>query len=410
MKKNRHRLSTYLAQYTALVLLSLGTLAAQTHTQEIQITNTSTYPQNDAPVVIDLKQLPVAFAIRSALVIDQNTEIPVQLDDLDQDNLPDELAFVLSLPPTSSRVVQVHLSAQPSSKTYPARVFAQMLLRGDNAKHQPIRSLTTPGTSDIYNLLHHHGPAFESELVAYRIYFDKKQTVDIYGKFRQRLEIEECQFYPTDEQLARGFGDDVLRVSGSMGLGTLKGWNGQKATHIEPIETRTETVLATGPVRTIVDVLVKGWHYHGTQLQMKTRYLLYAGHRDCEVQVSFDQPLQNQPFVAGVQNIKQSVSFADQKGLLACWGTDWPVNDTVKYAKETVGLAISLPEHLVEKPVTDPVNYMYILRAPGQTSFTYHISFTSAKESFGYKTAQQWFEHVQQWKKTLQQPLAVQLK
>lgn len=57
--------------------------------------------------------------------------------------------------------------------------------------------------------MHHHGPAFESELVAYRLYFDKKQTVDIYGKFNKGFEIKESQFYPTDEQLARGFGDDV---------------------------------------------------------------------------------------------------------------------------------------------------------------------------------------------------------
>ena len=51
------------------------------------------------------------------------------------------------------------------------------------------------------------------------------------------------RFYPTDEQLARGFVDDVLRVSGSCGVGSLKGWNGKKALHIEPVSTLTESII-----------------------------------------------------------------------------------------------------------------------------------------------------------------------
>ena len=118
------------------------------------------------------------------------------------------------------------------------------------------RSVTIPGTSNIYNQMHHHGPAFESELVAYRLYFDHKQTVDIYGKFNKGFEIKESQFYPTDEQLARGFGDDVLMVGGSCGVGALKGWDGKKATHITPVATLTERIIAYGPVRTISERFV----------------------------------------------------------------------------------------------------------------------------------------------------------
>ena len=50
-------------------------------------------------------------------------------------------------------------------------------------------------------------------------------------------EINESQFYPTDEQLTKGFGDDVLRVFDSCGPGALKGWDGQKAIHVTPVET-----------------------------------------------------------------------------------------------------------------------------------------------------------------------------
>lgn len=406
---NKHESIRHLLPLILFALcFSLPSLQAQV--KSITITNHWTEARTDVPVVLSLADLKAAFPVRSALVRMGEQEIPSQLDDLDKDGEPDELIFVLDMPAQSSRTVEVQLSAEKTDRTYPSRVFAEMLMRGDNGKHQPIYSLTVPGSSDVYNLLHHHGPAFESELAAYRIYFDRKQTVDIYSKFNKGLEIEECQFYPTDEQLARGFGDDVLRVSGSCGLGTLKGWDGRKAIHIDPVESRTETVRATGPVRTVVDVTVKDWTYQGSSLNMNVRYLLYAGHRDCEVQVSFDRPLAEEVFCTGVQNIKGSQSYYDNEGLVACWGTDWPVNDTIKYAKETVGLATCLPQPLIKEKAEDGVNYLYTLQAKGMSSFTYSISFTSRKETFGYATPEEWFAYVRRWKEELQHPVDITIK
>lgn len=399
---------------SALLLISLSFFISSSMAEEysLQIIASNNGEKNkvDEPVVLNLNELRVPFEIKSAIVLYNNEMIASQLDDLDGDNIPDELAMVLDVPASSKCILEIRLSSEKSERTYPSRVYAEMLLSDKNGKHQHIKSLTTPGNSDVYNLLHHHGPAFESELVAYRIYFDKKQTVDIYGKFKKQLEIEESQFYPTDEQLARGFGDDVLRVSGSCGLGALKGWSGNKALHIEPVDTRTETVLATGPVRTIVDVNVKGWEYQGSKRDMNTRYILYAGHRDCEVQIKWDKPLQDEIFAAGIQRIKESVSFSDKKGLYACWGTDWPVNDTIKYAKETVGLAISLPEQVIGEETGDAANYLYTIKQKGLQSFTYHINFTSRKETFGYDSPEKWFAYVAEWKKELLQPLHIEIK
>ena len=67
---------------------------------------------------------------------------------------------------------------------------------------------------------------------------------------------------------------------------------------------------------------------------MINRYTLYAGHRDAQVDVLFDQPLDKETFCTGVQNIGYSATmYSDHEGLVASWGTDWPVGDTIKYKK-----------------------------------------------------------------------------
>ena len=248
--------------------------------------------------------------------------------------------------------------------------------------------------------------------MAYRIYFDQKQTIDIYGKFNKGFEVEASGWYPDDKQLAQGFGDDVLLVSGSCGVGALKGWDAkkQKAIHIEPVAERTATILAYGPVRTICQMAVRDWKYGDSRLNMTCRYTLYGGHRDAQVDVIFDKPLGKEIFCTGVQNVKGSQSFSDHEGLIGCWGTHWPVNDTVKYAKETVGLGAYLPQEYIVSEINDKVNYLYQVQAPKQESITYYITFTSMKETFGYKSPEAWFEHLKTWKQELDQPCTVKIK
>ena len=404
-------------RYTSLLtsLLWLAALCASAQedlTLTVALKNTWDKARQDAPAVIRLADLQAGFPIRSAVVRDARQEIPSQLDDLDGDLLPDELAFVIDLPARGIRQVTVTLSATKTQKTYPPRVFAQMLVRdAKKGKHAPVQSITVPGTTNFYNMLYGHGPMFESELVGYRIYFNEKQTIDPYGKFNKGLELEKSQFYPNDAQLAQGFGDDVLLVGNSCGVGTLKGWDGQKATHVKPIAGRTERILASGPVRTVVEVEVKGWAYQGSELSMTQRYLLYAGHRDLRIETTFARPLRNEVFCTGVQDImgNETVAYSDHQGLAGSWGRHWPVTDTVKYAKETIGIATYIPRKYVLQEVKDADNYLYTLSAPGQTGFHHYTMFTSRKETFGFPDAEAWFGYMQEWKDKLQHPIETRL-
>lgn len=403
-------MKTFSAICLALLAGGLSALAqGQEKKIEVIVENPWNAEKVDEPVVIDLSSLGAGFTVKSATVFDGTNEIPSQLDDMNGDTRADELAFVINLPASGKKTLNVTLSSLKSDKTYPARVYAEMLFRTSKKnKYAKGYAIYADGASDTYNVQHHHGAAFESELVAYRIYFNEKQTTDLYGKFHKGLELEESQFYPTGEQLKRGFGDDVIKVNSSCGAGTLRGWDGTQSTLIKPVAVRGQRILASGPVRTIVDAEVKGWQYQNKELNMINRYTLYAGHRDAQVDVLFDAPLDKEVFCTGVQNITGHADmFSDHNGLVASWGTDWPVNDTVKYKKETVGLATYIPKKYVVKETSDKENFLYTISAPGKSSFRYYTSFTSCKETFGYSDKEKWFAYVQEWKKALEQPVKI---
>lgn len=383
-------------------------------TIQLQLTNPTKMERTDAPVVVNLSEYK---DVRSAMVTIDGVEQPCQLDDLDQDGRFDELAFVTDFTKKQKKDAIVTLFNNGEPRQYAPRTYAEMVMRNSKVKEKNkhdiyISSITVDketANSNSYNILHHHGVAFESELIALRIYLDQRQTLDLYGKFHEGLELKETQFYTSDEQKQQGYGDDVLWVGNTFGLGAMRGWDGTAPTLLSDYQRRTQRILATGPVRTIVEVKDDGWRVTPTALpvNMTIRYTLYGGHRDIDVDVTFNRNVPDLQFSTGIINVKNSEEFSDKDGLRACWGTDWPATDTLKWKRETVGLAIYMPaKYRVKEMEANTDNYAYVVKADGN-KIHYSLSYTSDNEDFGYHSAKTWFDFVKLWRKQLEAPIEV---
>ena len=256
---------------------------------------------------------------------------------------------------------------------------------------------TTDEKEDVYHSLHHHGVAVESELMAYRIYFDKKQTIDPYCKRTPQLELAQSYWYPNDSLLAAGYGDDILRVSGTVGVGSVKYWNGKKMVHLENVAERSQRIVRQSRNSATIEVAVKDWKPSDLQtnghrpsppktgeakdgFDLTVQYTMRAGHRVMRCDVYCSSPIEG--LCTGVQSIPAKKGFIwdsissprgeDGRGLtiqlpngvlLASWGTDWPVNDSAKYTKETVGLAVFIPKQFAGSLVHDKQNNLCLLNS-----------------------------------------------
>ena len=204
---------------------ALATSAMAQNIKQVTVKNNSSFERTAEPVTIDLDE---AENIKSATVTIDGKEIPCQLDDINGNGVNDQLFFLTSLDKKQSKTFKVELNKEYVDKAFESKVYAEMLLTNKKIKSQNkqdlyISSLTVDNGTNPYWMLHPHGPAFENEMVAYRIYFDERQTVDVYGKYRKALELKQTQFYPDSEQKAAGFGDDVLWVGKTFGVGALRG-------------------------------------------------------------------------------------------------------------------------------------------------------------------------------------------
>lgn len=393
-------------------LLSLGVQAQKL--VEVTVKNPSGEARQDVPVVMDLKSW---GDVRKAVVKVDGKEIPSQLDDLDRDCVNDELCFLVNLGKKEKKTYCVSLYEEGEQAQYPARTFAELCLPSRNkklAKNQQdiyLKSIAfDKRTKDPYHYVHSHGICFESDLVAMRVYFDHRQTIDLYGKINPGLVIEKTQFYPSEEQIAAGSGDDCLWVGNTYGLGALRGWDGQNQVLLNDLKYQEQRVISEGPLRAIVELDDRGWTpAPGLKpVNATIRYTIYAGHRDFDVDVFFNKDVSNYDFATGLINVKGSSEYADGKGLRGCWGSDWPTGkDDGKHKLETVGLGIYVPAQMLAKQM--PANkdcYTQVVRPIGN-KLSYKLAYTSANETYGPKGEKEWYEWLKCWKKQIEQPIIV---
>lgn len=408
------------------VLLTFVLMPAMSNTIKVKITNPLSADRTAVPVVITLNE-----TCATALVTIDGKEIPCQLDDLDDDGEYEELCFLVDMKKKETQNVTIELSDTGTPRQYPARVYGSLNIRdrsAKNPKHIPIRSLTVPAETNPYQYIFPHGPLMESEMVGFRIYCDHRQSVDFYGHRIKQLELAETAFYPSAEQKATTYGDDVLYTGSTYGCGTLHGWDGKKSVMYDNVRNRTYTLRAEGPLRTIIETVNKAWRItpDSKPVDVRTRYILYAGHRDVMVDVKFSRPVADLSLSTGVTDILGSEKLSDGKGLLGCWGTALAGNNPKVYENRTVGLAVCVPKDIFkgESYFTDMApeeagkmgdngklilpNQAYVSLV-GTTTDNLHYWFTATcdLETYGFADSKAWMQYLKQWKKELNSPVVV---
>ena len=400
------------------VLAAVVAAQAADKTLSVTVTNPSKTERKAVPVVIEVDD-----DVRSALVTLDGKEIPCQLDDLDDDGEFDELAFVTDMAKKEKQTFTVTLSEQGEPRKYENRTYGYLGIRDrseKNQKHQRITSVTFPKDTNPYNYIFPHGAVMENDMVGFRVYADHRQSLDYYGHRNYKMDIAETAFYTTQEQRDKGYGEDVLYTGSTYGCGALHGWDGKKSVMFENVRNRTQTVVCEGPVRTILDITNRAWQpYEGCKpVDIRTRYILYYGHRDVEVQVDFSRDVADIPLSTGIVDIVEgSTEFSDKAGLRGDWGRACAGNNPKVYDTITVGLGIFVPKqyYKADSHFTDGKerlpNQAYV-QVVGTKDDDMHYWFTCTCdiETFGFKDKEAWFSYLKEWKKELEAPADIKIE
>ncbi|GAB1417050.1 DUF4861 domain-containing protein [Paludibacter sp.] len=320
--------------------------------QSFTITNPNSIDVKDAPVVIELnKYKNIGLKNREKLAVNINgKQVCSQLDDLNNDSVFDELVFITDLKAGEKKKISIKKISDKKRINCKQEAHTQLLLKESDGSIKSVSEVSS-NKNDMYNKLHHHGVAFES-------------------------------------------------VSDWVGVGSLKGFENDKMTHINKFDKRTQRIVSQGNIRTIVESQVEGWEYEGKKIDITIRYIIYARHCDVIAEVTASEDIQT--LATGVQQIGGGQCFQSNQ-LIGSWGSWHPQPDKGKYPKETVGLGLYLPKKHDGKQIMDGVNNLITFPYKKGEVLRFYFTTIAAKEELNtIENADEFFKYLNTWRRGLE--------
>lgn len=385
----------------AAMLCSSGILAQKPVKFQLDFTNPLDERVVGVPVVIPLAQY---GDVKTANVYGSH-DIPFQLDDLDRDGVADELVFLLNIDPGYTKHIKITLNDTIGPQTFEQKSRAYLKLRDEKKKYPEIKEITYPGDANnsiIYNTIYGHGAVMESMLNAWRIYVDNRQSIDLYGKKARQLELETTGFYTTPQQSAEGYGRDILWAGKSVAAGSFRGLSGGQPVTIDSVDSRTQRIVASGPIRSIIEVEDKGWTINGKKVDMLQRYTQYGLNPYFTAEIFLNGPGADQVFCTGVQKIGDDggVGFIADGGLAGSWGTNLPDKNYPEMT-ETLGIGIQVDPANFVRSREDDLNYLVEVKPGKDGKITYHVNFVSAMEKKAPRNLDEWRAKLEKWSRSI---------
>ena len=335
-------------------------IAASIKVLKLSVTNPASQARAAEDIVVSvaaLKRLAPDFNAGNAIVTTsdaatigedartlQTIEVPSQADDLDGDGKYDELVFQIDLGPHQTRIVTVAY--------------------GDQATILRLRSRYPQRTEAKFNT-RYEGLGWESEEAAWRIYFDKRNAIDLYGKRRPGLYLDLFASPEYVYHLETPLGRDIFKVEPTRGIGSITAVIDGQAQPVADVGERKWRVLASGPVRSIGEIEYKSWKIGGRTVDLVSRFTQWAGEHGFQhrVTVGDSQGLTlaaAAPKKPGIDPLELAPNAAVE--AVATWGHQVVVPGTkagtVELPDENLGVAVFMRKDESAGVTADAANYL----------------------------------------------------
>lgn len=280
-----------------------------------------------------------------------------------------------------------------------AQTDAYLKLRDEKKTHPRIVSISFPGdanTRQMYDAIYGHGAVIENPWVAYRVYMDNRQSLDLYVKQTPQIELDLTGFYTTPKQIEEGYGCDVLWAGKSIAAGSFRGWQNEEPVTIDTVSVRTQKVIDDHTIQ-VVD---EDWIYNGHPIQMTQTYSVLPNSRDLFVEVKLEGYNPDELFCTGIQKLEtDNEGFLMSEGRAASWGSNIPDKGHPEFV-EKVGLGIIVEPDNVVSTLESDLNYLVLVKPDNEGIIRYRVIACGDREKNGFSNYKDWSNYIKSLKLT----------
>jgi len=272
-----------------------------------------------------------------------NSLVPFQLDDMDNDGNWDEVALLLNFAPNETKEIVVEFS---DGTNYPPKFEKRTNLRlgitqEDGSFKEVDYYQALPCDDGFEVIAQGESVNWENDKIGFRNYFDCRNVKDLFGKRLPEMIIDKIHTPELgDYHKLADWGMDVLHCGSSLGSGGIALLKNDSLFRLGSTEVYEYQKLTEGPVRSVFELRYEGWDVDGELLEAVEKITIYPGKYWFESDVTVTGCPEGSQIVTGIvtSHMKRE-PFAFEAADFQVIGT----HDVQSLNDDELGMAVLVP-------------------------------------------------------------------
>ncbi len=377
-------------------------------------------------VIVPFDQLKGIKPTTAVAYTEDGQQLPSQTVDTDFDGKVDSLAFIADFGKKEAKKVKI-INGQPQKLAQKAHSEISVLATLPDAKG--------PGTEvadgqfvskkrisrNKKHKIHdgwyrYEGPLIETDKVAYRLYWDKRGAIDVFGKISEQSLGE---FHRGRHHTMQSWGRDLLHNGPALGIGGLG--IGSDIKRFSPGGASKAKIIVgnDGPIYASYRMEYKGIKYQGKKYNLNWDISMYAGSRYMKHKITVTKGGDLQMLAAMTNHTDTYENMSEKQFLnqsvyldfVATWGSQvFPDKNTELAAKskEQMGLGLLWPGEQFVKLIKNETEYEAIFRPATEIEYYSLIAYNGEKDS-PITSNKEFYKYMEGLSWALKNPIAVKI-
>lgn len=266
--------------------------------------------------------------------------VPSQVDDLDGDGYWDEISFVMDFEANASKMITVEFIKPGEAPEFEQQTNIRLGKKepGSNEFTELVREVRPPDHTKASPTANYQmeGPAWENDKVAFRLYFDPRNSRDIFGKVSGKMVLDSVGI-SGDYHEMQDWGMDILKVGNSLGAGGVAMVNADTLVRLGKVENMEFQLVTEGPVRATMRLSYLGWQVGGNTFNVQEEITIWKGQDWYSSKIMLSEFTGEATLATGIVNLQSDSMVMEryEPGYVAIAS-----HDQQSYKNEYLGMAI----------------------------------------------------------------------
>lgn len=233
------------------------------------------------------------------------------------------------------------------------------------------------------------GPGWESNKIAYRLYLDWRNAIDIFGKTTDKMILPLVGLDGFESyHLKQDWGSDILKVGKGQGIGSILRYQNNEMLYFKKVE-KTSVNVENSAKQSVVNINYKGWETLNDKIDLTTKLEIFPNERFTKATVTSSKAISG--ICTGIVKVKE-LELLKKTSTNQKWAYIATYGDQSMF-QDNLGMAVFYETSSVEKLADGPFDHLIVFKPTTQPIHYYFLA-AWVNEPNGIKTKEEFVKYL----------------